>query len=162
MTALALRQYDFGGFSGVTRVVKSGFSDRDLRRPNDHAISSAALDQLGGYWLSRATEEIISLLSLEPGWDSYNAVPVDSSVAIYALEVLGSVVTDTTPSGSVHPLSGGGLQVEWHRGDRDLEMTFYRPYEAEVTYVDAAGDEQIFSVQQDVSRLRRLLAHMSE
>lgn len=162
MTALALRQYDFGGFSGVTRPVKSGFSDRDVRRPSGIAVSSAALDQLGGYWLSRATKEIISLLSLEPGWDSYNAVPVDSSVAIYALEVLASVVTDTTPAGSVHPLSGGGLQVEWHRGGRDLEMTFYRPYETEVTYVDATGDEQIFSMQQDVSHVRKLLANMAE
>ncbi|HET6620272.1 MAG TPA: hypothetical protein VFG64_10050 [Dongiaceae bacterium] len=161
MTALALRQYDFGGF-GVTRSVKSGFSDRDVRGHSGFAVSSAALDQLGGYWLGRVTEEIISLTRLELGWDSYNAVPVDSSVAIYALEVLASIVTDTTPAGSIHPLPGGGLQVEWHRGGEDLEMTFYRPYETEVTYVDVAGDEQVFGMQQDVSRLRRLLAKMPE
>jgi hypothetical protein len=163
MTGMALRRNDLDWFSAATAPRgETGFSDREVRRAGQISVSSAALDQLGATWLYPAVEKIFELTRLEPGWDSYKGVSVDRSLAVYAVEVLASLGTDLLPVGSVHPLSGGGVQVEWHRGGKHLEMTFYRPYETEVSYSEDGGHEEALSVQEDVTPLRKLLAHMLE
>lgn len=162
MTASALRRYDLGWFSGVTGPAQIGLSDREVRRPSSVEVSSAAIDQLRATWLDQAVGEILELSKLEPGWDSYKGVPVGKALAGYAISVLTNLVTGSTPRGSVHPLSGGGLQVEWHRDGNDLEITFYAPYEIEATFTDAAGQEQVVNVQDDVTPLRDLVAQIAE
>lgn len=160
MSAAALRRFATQNYS--TPSVKTGLSDRVIRRTEQIEASSAALNQFEHKWLERATEKILSLSKLEHGWDSYQGVPLDKSLADYATHVLRTTITASTPEGSVHPLSGGGLQIEWHIGGQDLEITIYRPYEIEVSYMGVDGTEQTFTVDQDVSRLRKLLTQIAE
>ena len=41
-----------------------------------------------------------------------------------SLSVLGSIMGATSPAPSVVPLGDGGLQLEWHRNQQDLEVVF--------------------------------------
>jgi hypothetical protein len=51
-------------------------------------------------------------------------VQVQRQIAHQALRVLVEVMEIDSPAPSVVPLSDGGIQVEWHRHGRNLEIEF--------------------------------------
>jgi len=75
-------------------------------------------------WLRHAISEVEVLTGLSRGWDSYGAVPVSAAAATKAVAFLVDNAFASLPKPSVVPLSQGGIQFEWHRGDIDLEIAF--------------------------------------
>lgn len=65
-------------------------------------------------------QQLVSLLKLESGWDSYGAPPI-SPIATQQAHVF--LVTSKSPRRpSIVPTAKGGVQLEWHDGDVDVEI----------------------------------------
>jgi hypothetical protein len=69
-------------------------------------------------------QSLRDLLQLPGDWDGYGAVQIQERIAQKALMVLVEVMENDAPAPSVVPLSDGGIQVEWHRRGRSLEIEF--------------------------------------
>ena len=89
-------------------------------------------------WQHRVKARLDQLRALPQSWDGYHSVPISPSVAKFVLDVLGSTMPPFTSAPSIVPVSGGGLQLEWHEGGLDIELYVSKPYQAElyVGYLD--------------------------
>lgn len=77
-----------------------------------------------------AVQRMIELLELPPGWNSYNARPISKENVKFALSLLGQAMRADTPAPTVIPMVRGGVQLEWHTGGINLEISIYSPHEA--------------------------------
>jgi hypothetical protein len=133
---------DFGGDAGVTTTE---------RRTSDNAAAahkrfwqefySRGDRQLEPNRLDRKIEILIQpqleeLMRLPAGWDSYGAPPIRPEAVSFALSVLNSIMKLQTPLPQVVPTSVGGVQLEWHEKDIDLELHISAPYNCEVLFHD--------------------------
>lgn len=82
------------------------------------------VDQPAADWLRPAISRVEELTALAPGWNSYNAKPIDAGVAMEAVAFLLDHAYRTVPEPSIVPLADGGIQIEWHDGGVDLEIVF--------------------------------------
>ncbi len=74
-------------------------------------------------WLREVEDEMVKLLSLEAGWDSYGALQVDPAQVVSAIALLRRIVNEVdTSRPSVVPTNKGGVQLEWHERGTDLEI----------------------------------------
>lgn len=72
--------------------------------------------------LVQGAEEIIGLLRLPPGWNSYAAKPVGLQNAIAAVRLLAQVLEAESPAPIVVPTVRGGIQLEWHTKGINIEV----------------------------------------
>ena len=93
-------------------------------------------------WFSDAIVRLEGLATLASDWDSYGAKPVAADMTMAAVRFLASVAVASpgVHEPSIVPLSDGGIQVEWHRGGIDLEISFSDD-EPGVYRVDHTNDE---------------------
>jgi hypothetical protein len=75
-------------------------------------------------WFRSALKRINQLTALAVGWNSYGAQEVQADMAMEAVEFLTKVTYPGIAAPSIVPLSDGGIQLEWHRGGLDVEVTF--------------------------------------
>lgn len=69
-----------------------------------------------------ANQRVRPLYELGPGWDSYDALPVDRTIGEFAEQVLTRMAATNFVLPAVIPKSSGGLALEWHRGERELAI----------------------------------------
>ncbi len=91
---------------------------------------------------AKAYQTIADLEELPEGWDGYTGRPVQHGVAVRARDFLAAVdrimsMAAVTEPAAV-PLSNGGLQLEWHENECDLEVAFYPSGEDLVSF-ECAG-----------------------
>jgi hypothetical protein len=91
-----------------------------------------------------------ALLRLPQNWNSYGAGPIQSAAVAAALRFLGQTMHPETPAPAVVPTSQGGVQLEWHAGEIDLEVRVSPSGEINVVYEDAQGEWE----QEHVTDLR--------
>lgn len=75
-------------------------------------------------WLEMVTGRLNELLTLQAGWDTYEATRIRPENAARALRFLARVMQPDTAPPSLVPMSNGGIQLEWHRSGLDVEVTF--------------------------------------
>jgi hypothetical protein len=92
--------------------------------------------------LISAVQRMIELLELPPGWNSYNAKPIRKENVNFALSILGRTMRADTPPPTVIPMVRGGVQLEWHIGGINLEISIYSPSEGSffAENVSSGGD----------------------
>lgn len=73
-------------------------------------------------WIMWAVRAAQQLLSLPENWDSYGARPVKPEAVVSALELLSMIMRLNTPLPEIVPTIQGGVQLEWHTRDIDLEI----------------------------------------
>jgi hypothetical protein len=93
-------------------------------RPDARRSASYTLEPALPAWLKPTIQSFMGLLQLPQNWDGYGAVQVREQIAQQALMVLVEVMDNDAPAPSVVPLSNGGVQLEWHRRGRNLEIEF--------------------------------------
>ena len=94
-----------------------------LREPP--RVYGFTLRQPAAEWVRAAINRIELLTSLRPGWDSYGAAAVGARAATAAVRFLLDHAYPEVAAPSIVPLANGGLQVEWHRGGVDVEISFF-------------------------------------
>jgi hypothetical protein len=109
-------------------------------------------------WFMSALIEIQGLLRLGSGWDSYSARPISVRAAEGALTLLTRTMQPVTPEPSIVPMARGGIQLEWHLRDMNIEVTVPPQGLAEAWYEDLrTGVEREFRFDQGPGELVRVL-----
>lgn len=93
-------------------------------------------------WVQPTAESLAALLQLPHGWNSYGAKRTDAHVVCAAFDLLASVMEDDTPGPSIVPTTRGGVQLEWHTANIDMEITFHSPTRVEVYCEDIRTGQQ--------------------
>lgn len=101
---------------------------------------------------------------LPANWDSYGARPIRKECLQFAwTEILQGSMHDATPAPSVVPTNTGGVMLEWHCGNMDLEVRVEQPGEIVVYYADSAtGEEGEFAAERPGHFLANLLWKLSQ
>ena len=86
-------------------------------------------------------EEVVDLLNLPAGWNSYSAKPIAPRNAIKAIRVLADLLEPATPSPIVVPTVRGGIQLEWHTNGVDIEIYIDSP-ESVSFFAERLGSEE--------------------
>jgi len=64
------------------------------------------------------------LKTLATDWSGYSAIPIDRRLILSAKEFILGLPTDIIGTPTVVPMTRGRLQLEWHQGNRSLELEF--------------------------------------
>lgn len=98
-------------------------------------------------WQVIALQKLARLSSLRPNWDSYGSPPVSDWVLTVAAELVSKTTFENAPTPAIIPIKGGGVQLEWESGGRELEVEVHPDLTVELLTAD--DDEQIeeFSVR---------------
>jgi hypothetical protein len=73
-------------------------------------------------WLLEAARPVWALRDLPEDWDTYGSPPVSAQAIEIAIKVLCLIAAGEPPMPYAVPLSGGGVQLEWRRRDRQVEI----------------------------------------
>lgn len=87
-----------------------------------NTITSSA-DSLPG-WVEPTVEAFVGIQTLPENWNSYNGKVINRGLVDQSIDLLVSIMQQDSPAPSVVPLADGGLQIEWHRRQQDLEIMF--------------------------------------
>ena len=94
------------------------------------------------------------LKSLQRNWDMHDGEPIRRDAILFALDLLDAIMESDSPPPDISPLSFGGIQLEWHQKDIDLEIVVCAPNEVEVSYSDSREQEsEELSISSDFSPL---------
>lgn len=120
-----------------------------LGRTWNAAYEIDALDE----WQLQVIRKIMALRGLPQDWNSYGSTPISDETIDEAVRLVGSnIFPPTLGAPSVFPVSGGGIQLTWTMGNREVELE-----------VNAErGSEVAISSGEDVVELpsRRPLEHI--
>jgi hypothetical protein len=106
-------------------------------------------------WQITVLSKILDYTNLEPNWDTYGSPPLKWDAGLFALNVLNQVMLRRTPVPQVVPTPGGGVQVEWHDRQIDIELHVKGPYDCELLVEDKrSGHTQSEELSSDFSRLQ--------
>jgi hypothetical protein len=75
-------------------------------------------------WFMPVLRGFANLATLTQGWDGSRANTIDRPTINRALAAIEQILPSQAPPPSVAPIPDSGLQIEWHRNGRDLEIEF--------------------------------------
>ena len=131
---------------------------RVIVRLSNIQIEFGRIEQFGG-WVKPTLEALDSKLQLTPNWDSHGALPIDRRRVLDAIDVLFRTMSSDTEAPWVVPTTDGGIQLEWHREDEDLEVEIGGGEGASIYFHNARTEEEWeISLFENIPRLRALLA----
>ena len=113
-------------------------------------------------WEQPTLQRLFDLLVLPRDWDSNGSGPPSFSAVIEAFTFLTRVLSPGAAPPSAVPLSGGGVQLEWHRRGTDVEVTL-GPVEDRGMYIEDASGPWEGSVDDpaDVTEFARRLSEVA-
>lgn len=93
-------------------------------------------------WQLEPIKKILGTLLLPENWDSYGGHIPNREAAETAIQIIASIAHEDPPRPRVVPLGTGGIQLEWKKGARELEVECSPDGSAEALKVegDAEGD----------------------
>jgi hypothetical protein len=106
-------------------------------------------------WQVEPIKKILGALLLSENWDSYGGHTPRREAAVTAIEIIASITQEDPPRPRVVPLGTGGIQLEWKKGHRELEVECGPDGSAEVLKVegDAEGESYPACTSVDVTSL---------
>jgi len=94
-------------------------------------------------WAQPAFLKMQELVNLDPGWDSHDAVPVRSDAILAAVAILSETMASNTKTPWIVPTVHGGIQMEWHKSQVDLEIEIKPNRTVSVFYVNEQDGRQL-------------------
>jgi hypothetical protein len=73
-------------------------------------------------WLFDGLKRVLRAAARRENWDGQGSPAPSSAVVEKSVELLRVIDDDEPPLPRVVPVPGGGLQLEWHEGSRELEL----------------------------------------
>lgn len=74
------------------------------------------------YWLRDALAGLERLASFPPNWDGYESPALSAEAIKKGRDLILELARQGVSSPEVRPVAGGGLQLEWRRLGRELEL----------------------------------------
>jgi hypothetical protein len=109
-------------------------------------------------WLVPVLQGFANLLTLPDNWDGEGAPRIDREAISRALAAIEQLLPKHAPAPSVVPTPDSGLQIEWHRRGKDLEIEFHPNGHSEFYYFDeTSGGEHEGPVGPNVAFLTEYL-----
>ena len=133
---------------------KDGFVESDVQQ-----TSSAPVFNVGGWsdWQVAAVKKLLRFGRLKPNWDSYGSSPISFEVIRTAINLLAQASFEDLPNPSILPVSGGGVQYEWVKGDHEVQIEI-KP-DCSIVYLIAKNDEPLKEERLvDLGEVERLLS----
>jgi hypothetical protein len=132
------------------------------RREGSVAEPTATLAGQPAEWIPTAVGRLEAIAQLEDGWDGRRAPRISRSNIEIALQLLRGVMRKGTPMPEFVPTVRGGLQIEWHVPDIDLELEILSPARYMLSFEDRAeGRELEQELNADLSALVRAVARLT-
>lgn len=75
-------------------------------------------------WVKPTILAFDGIRTLPSNWNSYGAEIINRDLIEQSLRVLSRIMQADSPTPSIVPLGDGGIQIEWHRKQQDLEIVF--------------------------------------
>ena len=88
-------------------------------------------------WLGPVLQGFANLVTLNDNWDGEGARRIDPATINRALAAMEEVLPHDASAPSIVPLQNSGLQVEWHRNGKDVEIEFNPTGSVTFYYFDA-------------------------
>ncbi len=112
-------------------------------------------------WVKPAISAIVGVQNLSENWDSYGGRKISRDLIKQSLSVLELIMGADSPAPSVVPLGDGGLQLEWHRKQQDLEITFAADDTPRFYYQNRATGVEQPGFASEVANLTQLLRNIA-
>ncbi len=129
---------------GTAATVRSLPHPRLLRTDKFYQHYDAGSDSK---WQTEVLGRLCTLLQLPQNWDGYGTPSLRRDACMFALEILERVMQPRTPLPQVVPSSVGGIQLEWHERDVDLELHIATPYRCELWFEDHRTGQEPVSLE---------------
>ena len=113
-------------------------------------------------WFDSLARGLVDVLTLPSDWDSDGGNPIDLKVVKLALEFAPLVLESQSPPPWVVPMSDGGIQFEWHKGDAELELVI-DPDRVITGYwfCESTEEEEEFEIGADLALIKSYIAQIS-
>lgn len=112
-------------------------------------------------WVEPTISAFIGIQNLGENWNSYGAKPINNDLIRQSLSVLQFIMQANSPAPSVVPMGDGGLQVEWHRRQQDLEIVFPSDEVPQFYYRNRATGVEQEGFVDEVANLSRLVGDLA-
>lgn len=93
-------------------------------------------------WLEDSQNQLHQLSKLPENWDSYGSSRIKPTSVEKTADLLIDLAKFGMPTPSIFPVSGGGIQLEWQKGKRELEIEILPNGEIEFLKVYENGEMQ--------------------
>ncbi|HUG69679.1 MAG TPA: hypothetical protein VMM76_18150 [Pirellulaceae bacterium] len=93
-------------------------------------------------WFAPVLHGFANLVTLSDNWDGEGAKRIDSAAINRALAAIEQLLPHDAPAPSIVPVPNSGLQIEWHRNGKDLEVEFNPNGSVEFYYYDEGTEEE--------------------
>jgi hypothetical protein len=91
-------------------------------------------------WQLEPIKKILGALLLPENWDSYGGHTPKREAAETAIQIIASIAHQDPPRPRVIPLGTGGIQLEWKKGTRELEVEC--SHDGSVEALKVEGDKE--------------------
>lgn len=75
-----------------------------------------------GPLLESSIHRVQQLKAMPPNWDGYGSPPIQPSAVSVTIQLMRAIARISSLPPHIVPVSGGGLQLEWAIGQRELEI----------------------------------------
>lgn len=93
-------------------------------------------------WQCEPVKQLIECLSLKENWNSYGSRPLSEDSVFFAIDFLSAIPHVNPPRPSVVPLPSGRVQLEWRKGERELDIEFWPDGSIEFLKEGPEGEEK--------------------
>jgi len=107
-------------------------------------------------WLRASQRQISELAQLADNWDSYGSPPLQPAAIEHASEALDCLSTLQLPSPQIFPVPGGGIQLEFEKDRRELQIEFLPDGSIEYLKIASNGEMLEGSIPLSKGELRCL------
>jgi hypothetical protein len=160
-TALTESEFDsqWGNYvtssAALTKPRKQAFVFPSRERAFSFVVTTSEIPTPA--WVEPTLSAFIGIQGLPDDWNSYGGKKINRDLISQSLSVLEMIMQATSPPPSVVPLGDGGIQIEWHRKQQDLEMTFPADDRPQYIYRNNADGAEQEGFASDITTLTRLL-----
>ncbi len=91
-------------------------------------------------WQVEPVKRVLECLNLGNNWDSYGGKIVRLEIADAVIDFIDRMPQNASMIPRVVPLSTGGIQLEFSRGGKELEIEFIP--DGRIHYLEAEGDKE--------------------
>lgn len=114
-------------------------------------------------WRKIVQRRLREIETLPARWDCYGARRVNPLLSPQVVGTLHKLMRSESPIPDVVPTVRGGIQVEWHAGEFDIELEFVTPSQIEVYALDLRTNQvSEFAVTYDVGAVAMLVSEMTD